>query len=124
MSRFAGDLCEGVDLGFGEEQAAVFGAERRGAGLNLARQHGRLVAMGEDVGDDGSDVFVLRAAEREAVAAEGLRVDALEIEAACPFFTGRDLAPAVAKGGEAAADVRGVKLVDQREAVALRAVEL
>ena len=90
------------------------------AGFGLAGQHALLVAVAEDVVEDGFDVLDLGSTLREVAAVEGVGADALEEEvAACASRPAGAGAPAAAKRRQDPADVRGDQLVDQRQAVAL-----
>src|SRR5207248_10620558 len=97
----------------------MLGAQRRALRFNLPRQHALFVAMAEDVFDDRFHVVLLRSAFREVVGADRIGFNALKEEATSPLLARRNFVPAIADRRDRPADVRGVKLVDQREAVAL-----
>ena len=118
LAGLVGDFVEGGDLGFAEEKTGVLGGAGSGGGFDLAGQHAGVVAVAEDVGDDGFDVLLLVAAFGEGAGVHRVGVPDLKEEGAGAFVVA-DLIPTVAQGGERAADEGADDLVHEREAVAL-----
>ena len=97
------DFVELGDFRRGEEQSAGFVRAFACCGFDLSGQHRVVVAVAEDVFQNGLEVLDLAAALGESAARDGVRVDDLEIEDRGVLFTVGFELPA-AQGWQRSAD--------------------
>ena len=116
---FSGELCELIELGLGEVEAAGFVGTLAGFGFELAGENALFVSVTEDVADDFLEVLHLAAAFGESIAGNGVRVDHLEIESGAGFLAGACLGCAPTNAWKRSADERTVEFIEKAHRVAL-----
>src|SRR5579862_614836 len=118
FADFLRQMAKFLEFGLGEQQATVFPGQLAVPRLRLAGQQTLLVTVAEDVGDDCLDVLRLRAALGVIVAFERVGMDDLEIKRRGALLL-RIAERRAADLRKSAADVSGIKFVNQTKAVAL-----